>query len=68
MKKNVIPSIIKTTPIIIAIYTGWLSANIARNIETIPSNATNIDVIVDTVFIRAITPVIPNKIIINPII
>lgn len=57
---------IKTTPIIIAMYIGWLSANIARAIATIPIINTSIEVNVDMRFILDINPVIPNTIIMNP--
>ena len=57
---------IKTTPIIIAIYIGWLIANTASAIEMIPIIMTRIDEKVDTLFSFDINPVIPNTIIIKP--
>lgn len=57
---------IKTTPIIIAMYIGWLSANTARAIATIPIINTSIEVNADMRFILDINPVIPNTIIMNP--
>ena len=57
---------IKTTPIIIAMYIGWLSANTARAIAMIPIINTSIEVNVDMRFILDINPVIPNTIIMNP--
>lgn len=47
-------------------YIGWLRANIARAIDTIPINKTSMDVKEDILFNFEINPVIPNTIIINP--
>ena len=47
-------------------YIGWLSANIARAIATIPIINTSIEVNADMRFILDINPVIPNTIIMNP--
>ena len=57
---------IRTIPIIIAIYIGWLSANTASAIAIIPIIKTSIEVNVDILVIFEINPVIPNTIIINP--
>ena len=57
---------IKTTPMIIAIYTGWSIANAARAIAIIPINNTKIDVNVENLFILENIPEIPNIIIMNP--
>ena len=61
-----IPSTIKTTPMIIAIYIGWFIANAARAIATIPINNTKIDVNVENLFILENIPAILNIIIMNP--
>ena len=50
----------------IAMYIGWLSANTASAIETIPINKTSIDVKEDILFTFDINPVIPNTIMMNP--
>ena len=61
-----IPSTIKTTPIIIAMYTGWFIANAASAIATIPIINTKIEVNVENLFILENIPAIPNMIIMNP--
>ncbi len=57
---------IKTMPMIIAMYIGSDIANIASAIARSPINNTNIEVKVDKRLILDISPVIPNTIMINP--
>ena len=61
-----IPSIIKTIPIIIAMYIGWETENAPSKMAMIPIIRTNRQVKPDTPFILDIIPVIPNTIIIIP--
>ncbi len=61
-----IPSTIKTIPIMIAMYIGWFIANAASAIATIPIRNTKIEVNTDNPFILEINPAIPNIIIMNP--
>lgn len=61
-----IPSMIRTKPIITAMYIGWLLVNIASAIAMIPIINTSIEVNVDTRFFLDINPVTPNTIIMSP--
>ena len=57
---------IKTIPIIIAIYIGLLNENIPRAIKRIPISKTRIDENDDSLVILDINPPNPKIIIINP--
>ena len=59
---------IKTTPIMIAINIGSLTANAPRAINTTPIIKTIIEENAEILLNLEINPVIPNAIIINPII
>ncbi len=63
---NDTPSIIRTIPIMIAIYTGWLIANIARAIAMIPITNTRIELNVDMRVKFENSPAIPKTIMMNP--
>lgn len=57
---------IRTKPIITAMYIGWLLVNIASAIAMIPIINTSIEVNVDIRFFLDINPVTPNTIIMSP--